>query len=62
MTDRELSTCLAALRLYQECLEGRHQKPQDWEELVGIAEEYPPALTVAEIDELCERINTSKHP
>jgi hypothetical protein len=53
---RERDTLLAALRVYQHFLEGTTPDPAG---IVEIAQDdHNKALGVAEIDDLCERINT----
>ena len=52
LTDRELATLLAALRLWQ----AAHEHGEDPAPYAGHFAEAPP-LSSLEIDELCERLN-----
>jgi hypothetical protein len=54
ITERELATILAALRLWQQ--DTAHIVDGDGS-LIAIAEEAGDPLTNQEIDELCERMN-----
>ena len=56
LTDREVSTILAALRLWQGAVNGMLPQPPALVELASDDGRYP-SLTGAEIDELCEQIN-----
>lgn len=53
MTDRELATVLAALRLWQ-----AKDRGPSWDELLEIANDARPMLNDNEIDQLCEKLNT----
>ena len=56
LTDREISTILAALRYWQGAVNGMLPQPPALVELASDGGRYP-SLTGAEIDELCEQIN-----
>lgn len=53
LTDKELATVLAALRYWQDDLEENNGHPA----ILEYFEEVDP-LSVDEIDELCEKLNT----
>ena len=56
LTDREVSTILAALRYWQGAVNGMLPQPPAIVELASDGGRYP-SLTGVEIDELCEQIN-----
>ena len=57
MTERELATVLAALRVYQQQLEmNGGAPPQDVEDIATNVFEFEP-MPSEEIGELCERLN-----
>lgn len=56
LTDREVSTILAALRYWQSAICGMLPQPPALVVLATDEGRYP-SLTVEEIDELCEQIN-----
>lgn len=53
LTERELATVLAALRLYQEALIEDAIPPR-----IEMIASWDTRLSVKEIDELCERLNS----
>lgn len=62
MNDRELATCLAALRYWQqEMIDIQEQDEDNWMADSSHFTEHTP-LTVEEIDTLCEKINCSEEP
>jgi predicted DNA-binding transcriptional regulator YafY len=54
LTEQELATVLAALRHWQQSLRREHGRVAAWPHF----EDQEP-LTLREIDELCERLNSS---
>lgn len=56
LTDREVSTILAALRYWQAAANGMLPQPPALVVLATDEGRYP-SLTIDEIDELCEQIN-----
>ena len=57
LSNRELATVLATLRYWQQDLAANEEGPISTEHF---AEETP--LTIEEIDDLCERLNTRREP
>lgn len=55
LTYKELSTVLAALRLFQNNVEAGETLPKDFNHFDEVA-----PLTTEEIDDLCERLNTEE--
>jgi hypothetical protein len=61
LSERELATVLAALREWQGILIGEEPDAVDID-LIASDDGHLDPLTFTEIDELCERLNTSSQP
>lgn len=60
LSRRQLGTVLAALRFYQADLEGRPVSRAELSDIASDGNELEP-LTVVEIDQLCEHINSKSN-